>query len=105
MNLSEFKKSAEVTSANTCNGWGFNGYFGKMYVLDQFRYRDAKWSYRHAPSTQYKGYFIGGKEVSKLEFESELVNLEYTPPKPKSKLVKGKLEVKSEVEQLKFNLN
>lgn len=75
MNLAEFKKKAEVVDVNTTNGWGFNGYYGKIYTLGKYKYRQAKWKGRHTKPSNYDAYFIEGKfQVTKDEFLETIDN-------------------------------
>ena len=83
MTLQEFKSKATARPVNTTNGWGFAGYYGTIYDLGQFTIRKAKWSYRHAPSTNYDGYYIYGYEVTRDQFLEALstceIDLDYEP--------------------------
>jgi len=89
MNLQQFKLMAEREETNTCNGWGFNGHFGKNFTLGIFRFRNAKWSYRHSNSTPYNVYFLHNVEVTKEVFLNELLNVEFVaPPQKQRKLSK-----------------
>jgi hypothetical protein len=76
MTIQEFKKQSSSQDVCTTNGWGFGGYYGKLFTLGQFEFRNAKWGHRHSGASNYDAYFISGKEVDKATFLEALSTTE-----------------------------
>jgi hypothetical protein len=75
MDFKEFKQRANVRTVNTCNGWGFGGFSGKVYELGDMAFYDTKQYYRHSSPTSNISYHIATKKVSKEEFLTTLETL------------------------------
>ena len=75
MDLIDFKKIATKVEVNTCNGWGFCGYFGNEYTYGKYKMRIAKYGYRHNKPTEYNGYYYNGVAIEKKDFIKKISKL------------------------------